>query len=91
MSPQGKDIAAIRQYTQNSQLLNAHGHLEYVPLHIAAHLSLEEGAKILLECGGALRESREYQNYTPFLAAVERNQAGMVMLLDDGAALTRFV
>jgi ankyrin repeat protein len=80
-----KDITAIRQYAQNSQLLNAHGHLGYTPLHVAAHLGLEEGAKILLECG-ALRESREYQNYTPLLTAVERNQTGMVMLLLDSGA-----
>jgi ankyrin repeat protein len=80
-----KDIVAIRQYAQNSQLLNAHGHLGYTPLHVAAHLGLEEGAKILLECG-ALRESREYQNYTPLLTAIERNQTRMVMLLLDSGA-----
>ena len=80
-----KDIAAIRQYAQNNQLLNAHGYLGYTPLHVAVHLGLEEGAKILLECG-ALRESREYQNGTPLLTAVEMNQTGMAMLLLDSGA-----
>ena len=79
------DTAKVREYAQNSTLLNAHGHLMYTPLHIAAHLGLEEGAKILLE-HGALREAREYRNSTPLITAIENNRTGMVkLLLENGA------
>ena len=79
------DTAKVRLYAQDSMLLNEHGHLMYTPLHIAAHLGLEEGAQILLE-HGALREAREYRNSTPLITAIDNNRTGIVkLLLENGA------
>lgn len=79
------DTVKIRQFTQDSQLLNARGYLDYTPLHVAAYLGLEEGAQILLE-HGAIRETRNSDNDTPLAVATETNHPRIAkLLLDHGA------
>lgn len=75
----------IRQYAQNRTLLNSQDQLGYTPLHVAAELGLEEGTKLLIECG-AIFETLDYNNFTPLNTAVRANRIRIVqILLDSGA------
>lgn len=73
----------IRQYAQNRTLLDSQDRLGFTPLHVAAHLGLEEGTALLIECGARF-ESRNYLDHTPLHTAVDANQIKIVQILLDG-------
>ncbi|OBT39216.1 hypothetical protein VE00_10383 [Pseudogymnoascus sp. WSF 3629] len=79
------NIIRIRQYAQNRTLLDSQDKLGFTPLHVAAHLGLEEGTVLLIECG-ALFEFRNYLDYTPLHTAVSANQIKIIQILLDGGA-----
>jgi ankyrin repeat protein len=79
------NIIRIRQYAQNRTLLDSQDKLGFTPLHVAAHLGLEEGTVLLIECG-ALFEFRNYLDHTPLHTAVSANQIKIIQILLDGGA-----
>jgi ankyrin repeat protein len=79
------NIIRLRQYAHNRTLLDSQDKLGFTPLHIAAHLGLEEGTALLIECG-ALFEIRNYMNYTPLHTAINANQIETIQILLDGGA-----
>jgi ankyrin repeat protein len=74
-----------RQYAQNRALLDSQDRLGLTPLHVAAHLGLEEGTALLIECGAVL-ETRDYKGFSPLHTAIDANQIKIVQILLDGGA-----
>jgi len=86
-----RDPERISHFAKDKKLLNAHGdfvHLGYTPLHVAAHLNLEDGARILIQ-HGAFLEPKDQWNMTPLLVAVQSGNVGVFkLLLDSGVSIT---
>lgn len=86
-----KDQDRVGHFAKDRKLLNAYGdlvHLGYTPLHVAAHLNLEEGAKTLIQ-HGALLEPKDQLNMTPLLVAIQCGHIGIFkLLLDSGVSIT---
>ncbi|KFY85713.1 hypothetical protein V500_08165 [Pseudogymnoascus sp. VKM F-4518 (FW-2643)] len=79
------DIIGIKRYAQNRSLLDSQDQRGLTPLHVAAHLGLEEGTALLIEYG-ALLEARNRLDYTPLHTAIDANQIQIIqILLDNGA------
>ncbi|TVY44293.1 Ankyrin [Lachnellula subtilissima] len=85
------DQDRVGHFAKDSKLLNAHGdlvHLGYTPLHVAAHLNLEEGARTLIQRGAHL-EPKDQWDMTPLLVAVQCGNVGVFkLLLDSGVSIT---
>jgi len=85
------DQDRVGHFAKDSKLLNAHGdlvHLGYTPLHVAAHLNLEEGARTLIQHGAHL-EPKDQWDMTPLLVAVQCGNVGVFkVLLDSGVSIT---
>lgn len=80
-----QDMAKLNILAQNQNLLNARNVEGYGPLHVAAHLNLVAGAKVLIGHGADL-ESRDSYGYTPLCEAISsRNEELALELLDQGA------
>ena len=79
------DIIGIKRYAQNRSLLDSQDQLGLTPLHVAAHLGLEEGTTLLIEYG-ALLETRNHLYCTPLHTAIDANKIQIIqILLDNGA------
>lgn len=79
------DIIGIKRYAQIRSLLDSQDRLGLTPLHVAAHLGLEEGTALLIEYG-ALLETRNCLHYTPLHTAILANHIQIIqILLDNGA------
>lgn len=72
----GNDLAKIDQFAG------------YQPLHVAAHLNLEAGAKLLIRHGASL-EAKDQLNMTPLLVAIESGNIGIFkLLLESSVSIT---
>lgn len=80
-----QDMDMLDKLARIQQLVNAVDHAGRTPLHIAAHLQLEVGAKFLL-MHGASSEVRDRNFCTPLNQAIKsKNEDMAVLLLDRGA------